>query len=276
MQTYVVQPGDTLYGISGQFGVSVEDIMFSNNLSSSVVFVGQILKIPSSSTTALYVVKAQDTLYSIARKYSTTVDEIMRLNNLTSKILSIGQQLRIPINVDTSTTDYILYSVKVGDTLYKIAKNSNVSVAEIKELNKLQSDLLSIGQQLKIPISNNNDLDNYKSYIVKSGDTLYSIASNYGMSVDELMSLNNLSSINLKVGQVLKVKENYYSNIPMGSKCYGTGYQEPNYLTYIVKSGDNLYTIARKYSTSVDNLMKLNNLDSTNLVVGQILKIKEV
>lgn len=276
MQTYVVQPGDTLYGISGQFGVSVEDIMFSNNLSSSVVFVGQILKIPSSSTTALYVVKAQDTLYSIARKYSTTVDEIMRLNNLTSKILSIGQQLRIPINVDTSTTDYILYSVKVGDTLYKIAKNSNVSVAEIKELNKLQSDLLSIGQQLKIPISNNNDLDNYKSYIVKSGDTLYSIASNYRMSVDELMSLNNLSSINLKVGQVLKVKENYYSNIPMGSKCYGTGYQEPNYLTYIVKTGDNLYTIARKYSTSVDNLMKLNNLDSTNLVVGQILKIKEV
>ncbi|MDD5888036.1 MAG: LysM peptidoglycan-binding domain-containing protein [bacterium] len=276
MQTYVVQPGDTLYGISGQFGVSVEDIMFSNNLSSSVVFVGQILKIPSSSTTALYVVKAQDTLYSIARKYSTTVDEIMRLNNLTSKILSIGQQLRIPINVDTSTTDYILYSVKVGDTLYKIAKNSNVSVAEIKELNKLQSDLLSIGQQLKIPISNNNDLDNYKSYIVKSGDTLYSIASNYRMSVDELMSLNNLSSINLKVGQVLKVKENYYSNIPMGSKCYGTGYQEPNYLTYIVKTGDNLYTIARKYSTSVDNLMKLNNLDSTNLAVGQILKIKEV
>lgn len=276
MQTYVVQPGDTLYGISGQFGVSVEDIMFSNNLSSSVVFVGQILKIPSSSTTALYVVKAQDTLYSIARKYSTTVDEIMRLNNLTSKILSIGQQLRIPINVDTSTTDYILYSVKVGDTLYKIAKNSNVSVAEIKELNKLQSDLLSIGQQLKIPISNNNDLDNYKSYIVKSGDTLYSIASNYRMSVDELMSLNNLSSINLKVGQVLKVKENYYSNIPIGSKCYGTGYQEPNYLTYIVKTGDNLYTIARKYSTSVDNLMKLNNLDSTNLAVGQILKIKEV
>ena len=68
MQTYIVQPGDTLYGISGQFGVSIEDIKLENNLSSNVLVVGQVLKIPSTSTTSLYVVKKGDTLYSIARK----------------------------------------------------------------------------------------------------------------------------------------------------------------------------------------------------------------
>lgn len=277
MQTYIVQPGDTLYGISGQFGVSIEDIKLDNNLSSNVLVVGQVLKIPSTSTTSLYVVKKGDTLYSIARKYNTTVDELIRLNNLSSRTLSVGQQLRIPINVDSSTSDYILYTVKVGDTLYKIASNNGVSVSDIKELNNLNSDLLSIGQQLKIPILHDDNVsDNYQDYIVRLGDTLYKIAKKYGMSVEELMKLNNLKGTTLTVGQVLKVKQNYYSNIPLGAKCYGSGYQAPNYLTYVVRRGDNLYNIARKYGVSVEDIMELNNLNSDNLSIGQILKIKEV
>ncbi len=276
MQTYVVQPGDTLYGISGQFSVSVEDIKLENNLISNVISVGQILKIPNISTTSLYIVKPGDSLYSIARKYNTTVDELVKLNNLSSKVLSIGQQLRIPINVDNSNPNYVIYSVKAGDNLYSIAKKNNTTVAQIIELNNLTSNILSIGQQLKIPISNNTDTDNYQNYVVKPGDTLYKIAKNYGMSVEELIKINNLSNTNLFVGQILKVKQNYYSKIPLGSKCYGTGYQEPKYETYIVKKGDNLYAIAKKFNTSVDNLIGLNNLTNTNLSIGQILKIREI
>lgn len=277
MQTYVVQRGDTLYGISGQFGVSVEDIKLENNLVSNSITVGQVLKIPSESTTSLYIVKTGDTLYSIARRYNTSVDELVKLNNLSSRVLSIGQQLRIPINVDNSSSDYVIYSVKVGDNLYSIAKNNGVTVDQIKELNNLTSNLLSIGQQLKIPISNtSSDSDNYQTYVVKSGDNLYKIANTYGMSVDELMQLNNLTSTNLSIGQVLRVKQNYYSDISLGAKCYGEGYQEPSYLTYTVKSGDNLYTIAKKYNTSVDNLLELNNLANTNLSIGQVLKIREI
>lgn len=277
MQTYVVQRGDTLYGISGQFGVSVEDIKLENNLVSNVISVGQVLRIPSESTTSLYIVKAGDTLYSLAKRYDTTVNELIRLNNLPSRFLSVGQQLRIPINVDNSGDNYVIYSVKVGDNLYKIAKNNNVTVDEIIEFNNLTSNLLSIGQQLKIPIRNNiGDSDEYQTYVVKSGDNLYKIANAYGMSVDELIELNNLNSTALSIGQVLKVKQNYYSGISLGSKCYGTGYKEPSYLTYTVKRGDNLYTIARKYNTSVDNLIELNNLTSNNLFIGQILKIREI
>ena len=57
--------------------------------------------------------------------------------------------------------------------------------------------------------------------------------------------------------------------------CYGTGYVEPSYVTYTVKSGDNLYSIARKFDTSVANLIMLNDLSSTNLSIGQVLKIRE-
>lgn len=277
MQTYVVQKSDTLYGISGQFGVSIEQIKLANNLSSNSINVGQVLKIPTTSTTLLYVVKPGDTLYSIAKQYNTTVNDLIKLNNLSTNTLSIGQQLRIPMNDNnTNDTNYVLYTIKVGDNLYSIAKKYGVTVDEIKRLNGLTSDLLSIGQKLRIPISSDEDLSNHQDYTVKTGDTLYKIANIFGMSVDEIMKINNLTSHTLSIGQVLKVKQNYYSNIPLGAKCYGSGYQEPKYLTYTVKRGDNLYTIARKYGVSVDDLMFLNKLTSTSLSIGQVLKIKEV
>lgn len=276
MQIYVVQRGDTLYGISSQFGISIEDIKLINNLTSNNIFIGQALKIPSDNTTSFYIVKRGDTLYSIASKFNTSVVELIRLNNLSSNNLTIGQQLLIPINVEDSS-DYIIYSVKVGDNLYSIAKKNNVSVLELKNINNLSSDLLAIGQRLKIPIkNNNNDIDDYNLYTVKSGDTLYKIANMFGMSVDSLIEINNLSSTNLTIGQNLKVKQNYYSDIPLGAKCYGSGYQETSYLTYTVKSGDNLYSIAKKYNTSIENLIELNSLNNNNLSIGQVLKIKEI
>lgn len=181
-------------------------------------------------------------------------------------------------DVDSNDTSYFIYTVKAGDNLYSIAKKNDISVDEIIKLNNLKSNLLSIGQQLKIPTENNTNgnIDNYQNYIVKAGDNLYSIANAFGMSVEEIIKINNLTSTTLSIGQVLKVKQNYFSDIPLGAKCYGTGYQAPNYLTYTVKKGDNLYTIARKYNVSVDDLMILNNLASPNLSVGQVLKIKEI
>ena len=198
MQTYIVQEGDTLYGISKQFGVSVEDIKAENNLVSDKLMVNMSLLIPTIETTILYVVKRGDTLYSIASKYDTTVLEIIRINNLNSNIINIGQQLRIPIN--SGSLDYLSYYVKRGDTLYSIAKRYDVSVDEIIKLNNLSNNNLSIGQMLKIPVSIMVPDTNYDTYIVKSGDTLYSISKRFNISVDELIKINNLSGTNLSVG----------------------------------------------------------------------------
>ena len=109
------------------------------------------------------------------------------------------------------------------------------------------------------PVSTEN------TYIVKSGDTLWSIAKKYGLSVDELKRLNNLSSNALSIGQVLKIKED---TIPEGTT--------PSEDTYIVKSGDTLYGIAKFFGLSVDELKRLNNLTSNMLSIGQVLKVKDM
>lgn len=273
MQTYVVQKGDTLYGISKQFGVTVENIKAENNLTSDFLNIGQSLLIPTSETTFLYIVKVGDTLYSIASKYNVSVLEIISINDLKSNVIGIGQQLRIPIN-SSEEFNYVSYTVVAGDNLYSIAKKYDTSVDELKKVNGLASNLLSIGQVLKIPMEVNFP-DEYDTYIVKSGDTLYAIAKKYDMSVEELKWLNNLTNNNLSIGQVLKVYVLENDSLE-GLSCYGEGYSEPTYITYTVKAGDSLYVIGKKYGVSVDNLMKLNNLTDNNLSIGQVLKIKEV
>ena len=273
MQTYIVQKGDTLYGISKQFGVSVEDIKAENNLVSDRLAVNMSLLIPTIETTILYVVKRGDTLYSIASKYDTSVSEIIRINNLNSNIINIGQQLRIPIN--SSGLDYLSYYVKKGDTLYSIANRYDVLVNDLVKINNLSNNSLSIGQILKIPVSVIVPDSEYDTYIVKSGDTLYSIGKRFGISVDELIKINNLSNNSLSVGQVLRVLKND-NDVLEGKSCYGEGYVPQQYETYTVKSGDSLYVIAKRYGVSVDDLIKLNNLSSNNLSIGQVLKIREV
>ena len=146
-----------------------------------------------------YIVKKGDSLYSIARTLNTTVDELKRLNNLSSNLLSIGQVLKIPSSTNTSINN--TYTVKKGDSLYSIARIYNTSVDELKRLNNLTSNLLSIDQVLKLPSSTNTN----NTYIVKKGDSLYSIARNYNTTVDKLKNINNISSNLLSIGQVLKI-----------------------------------------------------------------------
>lgn len=275
MQTYIVQNGDTLYGISKQFGISIEDIKLANNLSNDNIVVGTSLVIPTAATTTLYIVKPGDTLYSIATKYSTTVADLMRVNNLKSNILHIGQQLKIPIN-DLSNNGFVIYTVKAGDSLYSIAKKYNSTVDLLRRYNNLSSDLLSIGQIIKIPDENDDSEDeDYLYYIVKVGDTLYSIAKKYGISVEDIKKNNNLTSDTLNIGQPLKINFKENNVISIGSSCYGEGYNEPTYVTYVVRKGDSLYVIAKRYGVTVDSIKKLNNLTNNNLSIGQILKIKE-
>ena len=145
-----------------------------------------------------YVVKKGDSLYRIAAQYGTTVAELKRLNNLTSNTLSIGQVLKLP---STSTAISNTYTVKSGDSLWSIANRYNTTVNELKSLNNLTSNTLSIGQILKLPSTTTTT----KTYIVKAGDSLWSIANKNNTTVDALKSLNNLTSNTLRIGQVLKI-----------------------------------------------------------------------
>lgn len=193
---YIVQKGDTLYGIANKFNTTVDNLKSINNLTTDSLSIGQVLKLPSTTaSTNTYTVKAGDTLYGIANKYNTTVDTLKSLNNLTSNTLSIGQVLKL----HSSATSTDTYTVKSGDTLYAIANKYNTTVDALKSLNNLTSNTLSIGQTLKIPSSSSDNV----VYTVKSGDTLYGIAEEFGTTVSAITKLNNLSTTTLSIGQKL-------------------------------------------------------------------------
>ena len=271
--TYTVQKGDTLYGISKQFGIGVDDLMSENHLSSTNLVIGSVLVIPRYGSLMNYQVQKGDTLYSISKKYNISVAELSLLNNLTSSILKVGQIINIPIG-DT-VDDFNIYEVLPGDTLYSIAKKYDTTIDSLIHINDLKDTLLSVGQIIKIPSTSINVSEEKNFYVVQEGDTLYSIAKKFHISVSELVLNNQLTSNTLSIGQVLMVQPLYENDVDVGSSCYGDSYQEIKYVTYTVQKGDNLYSIARKYGVSVDAILRLNQLSSPNLSIGQVLKIKE-
>ncbi|MBQ6495231.1 MAG: LysM peptidoglycan-binding domain-containing protein [Bacilli bacterium] len=223
--TYTIKRGDTLYGISNQFGVSVSDLASINNINiNTPLQIGKTLIIPTNtginpSNYITYTVKKGDSLYSIAKKYDTTVNELISINKLKNTNLSIGQKLQIPetYNNENSITlpNYINYTVKKGDTLYSIAKKYNITPDTIIKDNSLQSNTLSIGQNLKIRTTTQIVEECFGeeyippkeettiTYIVKKGDTLYSIAKKYNTTVESIKNKNNLKTNSLTIGQQL-------------------------------------------------------------------------
>ncbi|WP_299885597.1 LysM peptidoglycan-binding domain-containing protein [uncultured Lacinutrix sp.] len=107
-------------------------------------------------------------------------------------------------NLGDSSTD--IHVVKKGETLYAISKQYGVSMAQIKSVNNLSTNLLKIGQELTIGYSNTRILSTSASYTVAKGDTLYSISKHNNISVTQLKTLNGLSSNLISIGQVLKLK----------------------------------------------------------------------
>ena len=201
----------------------------------------------------IYTVKKGDSLWKIANKYNTTVEKLKSANNLKTNTLSVGQKLVIPsISISPEVSD--TYIVQKGDNLWSIANKFNMTVSELKNLNNLTNNLLSIGQVLKIKDSSNNGKT---TYTVQKGDSLWVIANKYGITTEELKSYNNLTSNLLSIGQVLK--------IPQGKTSTEN--------IYTVKKGDSLWTIANRYNTTVEKIKVLNNLTSNLLSIGQHLKI---
>ena len=172
----------------------------------------------SNTETITYTVQRGDTLWAIARRYGTTSEEIAEINNISNpNLIYSGQQLKIPTNSttegeETRGTGDIIYTVQRGDTLSKIAREYNVTVAHIVELNDITNpNLIYPGEKLRITESDVTNLspipkNNYSTYTVRRGDTLSGIARRFGVSVNYLVTANNIQNPNLIFpGQILIV-----------------------------------------------------------------------
>ncbi|GAB4470601.1 MAG: hypothetical protein Kow00124_06880 [Anaerolineae bacterium] len=172
-RTHTVQPGDTLFSIARRYGVTVQDIAFANGITNpALIYVGQVLIIPGGSggTPSEYVVVAGDTLFSIARRFNTTVDAIAALNNITDpSLISVGQRLQIPGGTQQPTATPTTPTATATPT---------------------------------------QQPDTQVTHTVQAGETLYRIALRYGVTVQQIVQLNNIANPNLiAVGQVLIIKQ---------------------------------------------------------------------
>ena len=245
------------------------------------------------------VVVSGDTLWKIANANGLTVAELKKLNNLTSDAIMTGQVLILksagtdtPNKPSTPTVTPGTTSITVasGDTLWKIANANGLSVAELKTLNNLTSDVIVPGQTLLVKKTTTTPSvtqpsnpavptppSTVSTITVASGDTLWKIANANGLSVAELKTLNNLSSDYIYPGQSLKVTK----SVTNGNNSTGVTpptVTKPSVPTvvnkmYTVQKGDTLYKIASANGVSVAELKAWNNLNTDIIFVNQSLKL---
>ncbi len=160
------------------------------------------------------------------------------------------------LGVAQKKTDAIgsFYTVKKGDTLYSLAKQYDTSVEMLKEVNSLSSDFIKAGQKLEVPVAEAGA----GVYIVKKGDTLFSIAKKYGVTVTALKKENKLITDSIYVGQALSVPAPVY---------------DQNEEMYVVSAGDTLFNISQRFNVSMKELKAVNGLKHDMVLIGQKLEI---
>lgn len=152
----------------------------------------------------------------------------------------------------------IVYTVNKGDTLYNIAKKFGSSVDAISHANGIiEPDKIYPDQKLRIPIFEES---NFITYTVQPGDTLYSLAESFGTTVGNIANANELEDPEtIAINQVLRIPIETTSS--------------PN--IYTVRPGDTLYSIAKKFDTTVAELINLNQITTPNVIYpGQQLKVR--
>ena len=160
------------------------------------------------------------------------------------------------------------YIVKKGDSLISIASKFGSTVNEIKENNKLSNNNILVGQKL---IIKNKVAPNRIYYTIKNGDNLTSIAKRHNVTISKLREWNNLKSSSIRVGQklIVGIESNNNTLLPKNSV------QNIETAQHIVKKGETLSAISRKYNISVENLVRFNQLLDTLIVPGQRIWLQD-
>ena len=236
----------------------------------------------------LHFVKKGETLYAIARAYDITVNDLFVTNPESRNGIKPGVILKIPTGKDQNPSTEELqipsgkksfyHIVKKQETLYSISKMYKVDISDIKSINPGMSESLQEGQTIQIPVIENysnfqdSDNDNFsKKHIVVQGETLYGIASTYGITTGEILNANPGMTNQLKIGQELNIPN---QPDPIAEQAVEERKQEEElYFFHTVVQGETLYSIAQKNAVSIDTLKSYNPGLTQYLAIGMELKI---
>lgn len=258
-----VKRGETLSIIARRYGVSVSTLKKWNGLRSSRLKTGQRLRI--------------NTYQRVAKKEEPeTVQEELAENKVEQPVEKPNTTVQQSVDVDTK-----YHTVRRGETLGLIAERYGVTVSRLKDWNDLRSNKIFVGQRLKVvsmvdkgEIEVEGDADvqeNATTHKVRRGESLFSIAEDYGVTIDNLKEWNNLSGSSIDAGQTLIVNA---SAAKASKKSSGSSEKKAATTKHKVRRGETLGAIASRYGVTVDNLKDWNNLSSSRIDVGQTLIVK--
>lgn len=258
-----VKRGETLSIIARRYGVSVSTLKKWNGLRSSRLKTGQRLRI--------------NTYQRVAKKEEPeTVQEELAENKVEQLVEKPNTTVQQSVDVDTK-----YHTVRRGETLGLIAERYGVTVSRLKDWNDLRSNKIFVGQRLKVvsmvdkgEIEVEGDADvqeNATTHKVRRGESLFSIAEDYGVTIDNLKEWNNLSSSSIDAGQTLIVNA---SAAKASKKSSGSSSKKSATTKHKVRRGETLGSIAEDYGVTVDKLKDWNDLSSSRINVGQTLVVK--
>jgi LysM repeat protein len=339
-----VKSGETLSSIAQKYGMTIAELKKKNNIKGNKLSLKQRIKVkdeetiietvnvPATNPTRIagnttnkaessktdqevasevstsHTVKKGETLSSIAKLYNISVAELKKINNIHAGKLRLGQELKLNQQSEPSKSVEVAkvetpqkgttHKVISGESLYSISKMYNIPVDELKKINNIPAGKIRPGQELKL----NQQAEPTRSvevakvepkvesphkkggvHKVASGESLYSIAKKYNVSFEELKKINNITTGKLRLGQEIKLSQEDNDDKPKNIAAVKSDIKQvakteaaENTVTYKVKKGESLISIANDNNISVDELKRINNMTNSKIRFGQELKLTQI
>ena len=348
-QYYTVQRGDSVWGIANKYGISMNNLISWNNIKNNFIYPGQRLVVKkgtsgstttnetpskptqnnnkpsgnttSSSATQYYTVQSGDSVWGISNKYSISMSSLVSWNNIKNNFIYPGQRLVVKKGTSGSTTTNntpskpaqntnkpstnkpantnnssgkTYYTVQSGDSVWGISNKYGISMNTLVSWNNIKNNFIYPGQRLVVkngsasttnnkpaqnttaakPSNNTNTSNTGNSgqnqyYTIQSGDSVWAVANKYKISMDQFRQWNNIKNDFIYPGQKVIVKKGSVQGVQVQNSS-----SQNNSKTYQVQSGDSVWGIADKFGITMDKLIQLNKIQNNFIYPGQTLKVK--
>ncbi|EHS1287267.1 TPA: LysM peptidoglycan-binding domain-containing protein [Enterococcus faecium] len=281
--TYTVQSGDSVWGISNKFGITMDQLIQWNNIQNNFIYPGQKLTIKGSQENG-----------------SSTNNSGNNTNSSGNAGTSNGGQ-----------TTGAKYTVQSGDSVWKISNDHGITMAQLIEWNNIKNNFVYPGQQLIVSnggssnagantgsntgsntgntsgssssSSSSSNTASGTKYTVKAGDSVWSVSNKYGITMAQLIQWNNIQNNFIYPGQQLTVSNSGSTNSTSGNTGSSTNTNNSSSVntgssssqgTYTVKAGESVWSVANKNGITMDQLIEWNNIKNNFIYPGQQLIVK--